>query len=369
MENIILKIRLFAIIVFCIFLVSCLKEDNLKLPFETYVPKQLNDGWELSTPSQEGIDEVELEKIYKYYHESEDLWQVRSLLVFRNNKLVAESYTKNKEDITQTVPMWSCTKQVTGILTGMAIEQGFIENINDNIQKYLPEEIGRYPDKGVITIQNLLMMESGIAFENSGFNGESNQLLRGLHDNSLEFVLGLPVLFTPGEQFYYNDGDSQILSAIIQRKTGKTTRDWAKEMLFSKINFTNYTWVIYKDGITMGAFGISSTPREMAKIGHLVLHKGYWGGEQIVNAKWLEEMTSIQVPKEKTKSWGKSFGYHWWVDENRGVVFMAGKGGQYVFIKPAKNLIMVTTADPNDEYMFEMDTALDIFDRIDRITN
>jgi len=369
MENIILKIKLFTVIAFCIILASCLKEDPLKLPFETYVPKKLNDGWELSTPLQEGIDEVELEKIYRYYHESKDLWQVRSLLVFRNNKLLAESYTKNPEDISQTVPMWSCTKQVTGLLTGIAIEQRIIEDISDNIQKYLPEEITRYPDKATITIQNLLQMESGIAFENSGYNGESNQLLRGIHDNSLEFILGLPVHHAPGEHFYYNDGDPQIISAILQRRTGKTMRDWAKEVLFSKINFQNYTWVTYKDGITMGAFGISSTPREMAKIGHLVLHKGYWNGEQVVSSEWIEEMTSNKVPIERTKSWGKSFGYQWWVDESRGVVFMAGKGGQYVFIKPSKNLIMVTTADPNDEFMFEMDTALDIFDKIDRITN
>jgi CubicO group peptidase (beta-lactamase class C family) len=369
MENIILKIKLFIIIIFSIILTSCLKENPLKLPFETYVPQEINDGWELSTPAQEGINEAELEKIYRYYHESKDLWQVRSLLVFRNNKLVAESYTKNPKEITQTVPMWSCTKQVTGLLTGIAIEQGIIEDINDNIQKYLPEEIARYPDKAAITIQNLLQMESGIAFENSGFNGESNQLLREVHSNSLEFILGLPVFHLPGEYFHYNDADPQIISAILQRRTGKTMRNWAKEVLFSKINFQNYTWVTYKDGITMGAFGISSTPREMAKFGHLVLNKGYWNGEQVLNSKWIEEMISAKVPVEKTGSWGKSFGYQWWVDEGRELFFMAGKGGQYVFIKPSKNLVIVTTADPNDELMFEMDTALDIFDKIDKITN
>jgi len=369
MENIILKIKLFTVITFCVIATSCLKEDNLKLPFETFVPKNINDGWELSTPSQEDINEAELKEIYKYYHESKDLWQVRSLLVFRNNKLVAESYTKNPKEITQMVPMWSCTKQVMGILTGIAIQQGIIDDINDNIQKYLFEEISRFPNKGAITIRNLLQMESGIAFENGGFNGESNQLLREIHSNSLDFILGLPAPYSPGEHFNYNDGDPHIISAILQRRTGKTTRDWAKEVLFQKINFKNYTWVTYKDGITMGAFGISSTPREMAKIGHLVLNKGYWNEEQIVNSAWLEEMTSTKVSIEKTKSWGKSFGYQWWVDDNRRVFFMGGKGGQYVFIKPSKNLIMVTTADPNDEYMFDMDTALGIFDRIDRITN
>ncbi|MDR0232523.1 MAG: beta-lactamase family protein [Dysgonamonadaceae bacterium] len=372
MEKIILKITSFTVIISCLVLTSCLQEPDLKLPFKTYVPVNLNDGWELSTPAQEGINETELQNIYKYYHESGDLWQVRSLLVFRNNKLVAESYTKDPTEITQPIAIWSCTKQVTGILTGIAIEQGFIDDVNDNIQKYLPEEIARHPDKGAITIQQLLQMESGIAFENGGFNGESNQLLLAKPSNSLEYILGLSMLYASGEHFYYKDGDPHLISAILQRQTGKTMKDWAEQVLFSKIGFKNYDWAVYKDGITMGCFGISTTPREMARIGHLVLNKGSWNGQQIVNPEWINEMTSVKIPKEKVNFFEKSFGYLWWIDEDRGIVFMAGHGGQHVFIKPAKNLVIVTTADKTDEYIqfgFNLDKSFDIVDRIDRITN
>ena len=73
--------------------------------------------------------------------------------------------------------------------------------------------------------------------------------------------------------------------------------------------------------------------------------------------------------KEKMNYYNKSFGYFWWIDESREVVFMAGQGGQYVFIKPSKNLVMVATADASNGNVFEMDTALEIFDRIDNITN
>ena len=367
MEKIVLKITLLA--VSCIILTSCLKEDDLKLPFKTYIPANLNDGWELSTPIQESINEAELEKIYRNFHESKDLWQVRSLLVFRNNKLVAESYTKNPAEITQPVPIWSCTKQVMGILQGIAIEQGLIDGVTDNLQKYLPEEISRHSNKGAITIQNLLKMQSGIDYNNEGLNGETSKLMREIPDNSIDFVLGLDILFSQGEKFHYNDGDPFLISAILQKQTGKTTKDWAKEVLFSKLNMKNYDWIVYKDGVTMGGFGISATPREMARIGHLVLNKGYWNGQQIVNSEWIAEMTSPKVSKEKVNFYNKSFGYFWWIDESREVVFMAGQGGQYVFIKPSKNLIMVATADASNGNVFEMDTALEIFDRIDNITN
>jgi CubicO group peptidase (beta-lactamase class C family) len=365
-EKNILKIISFAVIISGASLPSCLKEDNLKLPFKTYIPANLNDDWELSTPAQEGINEVELQNIYKFYHESSDLWQVRSLLVFRNNKLIAESYTKNPTERTQPVPVWSCTKQVMGILTGIAVEQGFIDDIHDNIQKYLPEAISRHPDKGSITIQNLLQMQSGIAFSNDGFNGESNKLLKEMPSNSLDFILGLSAFPRQDKPFNYNDGDPHIISAILQQQTGKTTKDWAKDVLFSKLGMKNYDWAIYKDGITMGGFGIMTTPREMARIGHLILNKGNWNGQQIVNPVWIEEMTSVKVPKEKVNTYAVSFGYQWWVDESREIVFMWGKGGQFVIIKPVKNLVMVTTADPNDGNVFELSSALAIFDRIDK---
>jgi len=371
MEKIILKIKICTIFLLCIILTSCLKEPELKLPFNTFVPANLNDGWELSTPLQEGIDEAELQKIYRYFHESKDLWQVHSLLVFRNNKLVAESYTKNPAEITRPVPIWSCTKQVTGILTGIAVEQGFIEDINNPIQKYLPDEIGRYPDKGTITIRNLLQMESGITFENDGFSGESNKLLLEKPSNSLDFILGLPMSDSPGEYFHYKDGDPHLISAILQRQTGKTMKDWAEEVLFSKIGLKNYEWAVYKDGITMGCFGISTTPREMARIGHVALNRGYWNGQQIVSSAWIDEMTSVKVIAEKVNYYEKSFGYLWWIDESRGIVFMAGHGGQHVFIKPAKNLVIVTTADKTDDFGkfgFNLDKSMDIVDRIDKIT-
>lgn len=367
MEKNILRIIIF-ILIFS--LTSCLKEGELKVPFISYSPRDIQDGWIISTPDSEGIDGEELKNIYRYYHENDDLWQVRSLLVFRNNKLIAESYTKDSDDITGPIAIWSCTKQVMAILTGIAIENGLIESINDNIQKYLPEETKKYPGKGIITIESLLKMQSGIAFENDGFNGESNKLLREIPDNSLDFVLGLPVYGEQGETFNYNDGDPHIISAILQKQTGKTTRDWAKDVLFSKMNMKNYNWITYKDGITMGAFGISATPREMAKIGHLVLNNGFWNEEQIISQVWIKEIITTKVPAENVNYYGATFGYYWWIDESREIIFMNGHGGQFVFIKPGKNLIVITTAEPNTQgrHQFLLPKALEIFDGIDEIT-
>jgi CubicO group peptidase (beta-lactamase class C family) len=357
---------LFIVLALTAFLhVSCLIEDPLKLSFKSYTPLNISDGWTVSNPSAENVDAEKLSAIYMDLHEN-DIWQIRSLLVFRNNKLLAESYMKDNNDRSSKEAIWSCTKQFTAILIGIAADQGLID-IDDHISDYLPQAVPH--GKGQITIENLLTMKSGIDFNNDGFNGETSKLLREEPANSLNFILGLNMRNDPGTQFNYNDGDPQILSAIVQEKTGKTMERWAAEVLFNKIGITNLGWLPYKDGMTMGAFGILTSPREMAKLGQLVMNNGQWNSIPVVSAAWITEMTSIKVPMNETKENNITFGYYWWGDTGRNIVFMRGHGGQYVFINKSKNLIVVITAEPNTQgsSQLSLNQGLSIYDRINSI--
>lgn len=347
-------------VIAAIFLQSCLTESDpdLKKDFTSLNPVEIGDGWQLSNPNIEKIDSVALENIYKSVHNDADLWQIRSLLVFRNDKLVAESYMKDDIDRTKQRAIWSCTKQVTSILTGIAIEKGLITSLDDPIKKYLPDETVTHPDKQDITIRNLLMMQSGIGFNNDDHTGK----FLGKHvDSSVEFVLSLPNIYDRGTVCNYNDGDPQIISAILQKVTGKPTDVWADEVLFSKLNFKNYSWHRYKDGITFGAFGLLLSPRELAKVALFVKHNGSVGNRQIISAEWIKEMTSSLT---KNEEW--DFGYYWWKDADRNISFMWGHGGQYAFIVPSKNLIVVITSEPNtnDVYQLGFNKAIEILDKI-----
>jgi len=348
----------------CLLLASCLKEDALKKPFQTLVPYEIGDGWTLSTPSAENIDSLKLVEIYKKAHEDNELWQIRSLLVFRNGKLVAESYMKDDADRSKPAAIWSCTKQVMGVLIGIAIEKGWINSVHDSISKYLPDELQNYPDKKNITVENLLTMRSGIAFSNDGLHGQSDDLLRGLPDNSVEFVLDLSMDAAPGTEFHYNDGNPHLMSAILQKLTGKPTDEWADEVLFSKLNFTNYHWHRYRDGITFGAFGILTTPREFAKVAQCVMDSGRWQGRQIVSGEWIDEMLypRVEIPEHADVS----FGYFWWIRLNRDIFYMNGHGGQFAFAVPSKNLLVAITAEPNtqDKFQISDDEALEIVYKI-----
>jgi len=356
------------IMIFLVISASCLTEDSLKIPFQSYTPANLADGWEIADPTEVGIYGEALRDVYKYVHNDDNFWQIRSLIVFKDNKLVAESYMKDRNDRANLWPVWSCTKQVTGILAGIAIDQGLI-SLNEKISDHLPQ-VSRHSNKSEITIGNLLMMKSGINWSNDGINGESFQLLNKKPSNSLDFVLGLSMHSSPGTKFKYKDGDPQILSAIIQERTGKTMRDWAREVLFDRIGLHRLDWITYKDGITMGAFGIMTTPREMGKIGQLVLNGGMWGTETIVSSTWINEMTAAKVPPHETGITDIAFGYQWWKDTTRNVMIMWGHGGQFVFINPDKQLIVVITAEHRTigDFQIRVHQGLSIYDRINNIT-
>ncbi len=348
--------------VFLLLFCSCLKTDELNLAIKSTQPKDIADGLFISNPSTERIDADSLSGVYQWVKQSDKFWGIRSLLVFRNNQLISEAYFKDENDITTTHLLWSGTKQVMALLMGIAIDSGYV-SLNKTVGDYLPEIVLNHPDKARITIENLLKMRSGIGFKNDGFSGNTDKLLRQIPESSVDYILNIPTISEQGLLFNYNDGDPQILSAILQKVTGKKTDEWAKEVLFNKIGFKNYNWVRYKDGITFGAFGIETTARELSKISMLVSRKGSWNGQQIVNPNWIEK---ILVPQAQTENGLLKFGYYWWIDPTRNIQFIWGHGGQFSFIIPDKSMIVTITALPNTQGRYQIlpHEALELVDKI-----
>ncbi|MCP4123167.1 MAG: serine hydrolase [Bacteroidetes bacterium] len=337
---------------------SCLRDDPLNLPFSTFEPREIADGHVISTPGMEQMDSLALVDIYRRVFADDDFWSLRSLLVFRNGHLVSEAYLKDEEDVTQRHLIWSCTKQVLGVLVGIAMEEGLIEGLDDPVSDYFTSELDGHDDKAMITIRQLLTMQSGIDYENSGSGGETDQLLRQIPGNSVDFVLSLPMVSDPGTEFYYKDGDPHLLSAIIQKTAGQPTDSWADDVFFSRIGFENYNWVRYRDGITFGGFGIETTPRELAKVALCVADSGRWNTHQVVPEEWIAEMTVSQVDTQTDYA----FGYYWWIDPVHDIHFMWGHGGQFAFVVPSKNIVVVMTSIPNTQgdYEIHADLALPI---------
>ena len=338
---------------------SCVKEGELKQPYTGYQPLDISDGWTLSDPQSENIDPAALDQIYRDVYADDEMWMTKSLLVFRHGRLVAESYLKDDEDRTRQDAIWSCTKQVTAIVTGIAIDQGYINSVSDSVGNYLPEYISRHPDKAGITLEMLLMMKSGSSFD----NGTQSDIFREHKtDNSVEYVLGLPLAHDPGTAYWYNDGDPQIVSAIIQVTTGKTLAEYGKEVFLDRIGFSNYVWRDYSDGVTLGAFGITTSPRELAKIAQCVLDRGMWNGEPVIPEDWVTTMVTPMTETD-TLSW---FGYYWWSLPGRQISYMAGHGGQHAFLVHQKDMLVVVTSlsQVDDDVNIPLEKLVGIVDRI-----
>jgi CubicO group peptidase (beta-lactamase class C family) len=143
----------------------------------------------------------------------------------------------------------------------------------------------------------------------------------------------------PGQRFQYSTGTSQLAAAVLWKATGQTPRDYAAEHLLGPLGINPVEWSAARDGVNHGGVGLRLTPREMAKIGQLVLQRGNWNDRQLVSEAWIEESTRGHA------IFGYSdgpYGYHWWVRPNG---FTAqGARGQYIYIVPEADLVVVIAA-------------------------
>jgi CubicO group peptidase (beta-lactamase class C family) len=191
-------------------------------------------------------------------------------------------------------------------------------------------------------------------------------LLQHKPQNTIDFILDKPLIFAPGQEFRYNSGEPHLIAASIQNAAQMPLEKWADDVLFSKIGFNNYTWLEY-DGYNFGGYGISTTPRELAKIAQLTLNGGKWNEEQIINNKWINEMVSTQSTINSASEY--TFGHLWWINESESIYFMSGSGGQYACIIPDKNLIIVAMSehDTDDGFEIGFETFLELVNKI-RVT-
>ncbi len=313
---------------------GCMKDENIKINYEVYLPEPIEDGWEISTPWQEGFSEEGINEVYRNFY-SEDLYPaIHSLLIVRNGKLVAEAYCRDKKDRDRFHNIQSATKSITSLLVGIAVDQGFLDSVNQEIYLFIPEYFDDDINKRKITIRDVLTMETGLDFDNDKHTVE----LINWKGSSLEYVLHKNLIFTPGTDWYYGDGNPQLLSGVIQKVTGKTEEEFARENLFDPLNISLYQWEKAADGLTFGAVGLWLTPRDMAKIGRLMVQNGIWNGRQIISSEWIAESTRRQ-------SSFQNYGYYWYPWEEENAYYASGHGGQLIYVVPEKQLAVVITAD------------------------
>lgn len=316
---------------------SCVLQGDLKRPLH-YVPVARDDGWEISTPEAEGLDPDAVRGAYTRLFGPDEFLESRSLLVIVNGKLVAEGYPRSPRDLDRKQHVKSCSKSFTSMLAGFALADGALSDLDVRLGDVLEEAAQQGPPRADIRLRDLLVMASGIAWDNGVQTGE---LMTEEPGNTVDFVLDRPMADTPGARGDYKDCDTHLIGAMVARATGRDLLDLARERLFDPLGVVDVEWEAGRDGLAYGAYGLWLRPRDMARVGVMVSRGGVWEGRQIVPADWLAESTAARVELE-----AGTYGYQWWIQDRLNAVAADGHGGQYIYMPRDLDLVFVHTALP-----------------------
>jgi CubicO group peptidase (beta-lactamase class C family) len=322
------------------FLVGC-EHFNDPDPSYTYrIPDSEQNDFEVSSLEAEGLDEALITQMTDLIIR-EEYKRIDGLLILRNNKLIYENYFHgHTNDILHNT--YSAGKSITSILVGIAIDKGFIDNVNIPVTQLLPEyQSYQNPDprKNEITIENLLNMKSGLDCDDWNQNTES-QMQKS--SDWVKFTLDLPMVHDPGSHDSYCTGCAVTLGRVIENESGLSLEEFANIYLFKPLNITSYKWHIMPDGRPSGGGLFFLTPRDMAKVGLLMLNDGVWNGEQIVSKEWVD----LSRQNKSNLLAFNGYGYLWWKQSFLGDIetyFADGNGGQHIFIVPSKQMVIVFT--------------------------
>ncbi len=285
------------------------------------------------TPAEEHISAEALAKIFPYVEGREV--NLHSLLLISNNKIVLDTYfypySKGlKHD------MASCTKSVTGLLIGIAIDHGFIRDEHQLVRSYFPEIKTYSKNFQTLTIKDLLTMRSGL---DCGFDNEDKLFARLFKtDNWPAFIFNIPSITVPGKQFSYCSCNFQLLTEILYRATKMPPEQFADKYLFKPLAISEFYWEKNDQGINHGWGDLNLQPIDLAKIGLLLMNQGKWNNTQVISAGYIKKATARQV----LFSDNKGYGYGFWVDNDH--AFNAvGRGGQRLYVDRLHKVIIVAT--------------------------
>lgn len=274
----------------------------------------------------------------------------RGLVVIKDNKLVVEEYfnTYWRETVHD---IRSAGKSVTALLVGIAIDKGLVKSPEQSIYDFFPTTKFKLPPKerrADIRIKHLLMMSSGLDADDDRDNSPGATANWLMHEDWASYALGLPMSFKPGEKFIYSDVCPLLIGAIIEETSGKSLLDFAKENLFKPLGIREFYWYTGVGGRTGPMGNLYITTLDFAKIGLLVLNKGRWDGQQVVNASWIDQVSIKRF--DPSNRFATGYGYFWWQGKKEAngksyeYIYASGNGGNVLFVVPTENLVVSITS-------------------------
>ncbi len=351
---------------------SALGPGCAQAPYAYEVPEQTGDGWETASLDDVGIAVDPLVQLIDGLQRQNDS-HVEGLVIIKDGKLVFEHYFSGRDldlsngfnfawgSFSRDTPhsLASCSKSFTSALVGMAIDSGAIAGVEERVYSIFPRYLGAddNPAKAEMTLEDLLTMSSGLPWDESSYpyGDPRNDLTRMFNTpDPIGVVLRPALVSPPGTRFHYSSGSTNALGEVVRQRTGQTLAEFARKRLFGPLGITSFSWTGFTaaPNVVVASSNLYLRPRDMAKLGELYLRGGVWQGARIVSEAWVRQSTAahIRLPASENPFPGlaDSYGYQWWrgtfAEGNTQTYFAAGLGGQYIFVMPGLELVVVITA-------------------------
>jgi CubicO group peptidase (beta-lactamase class C family) len=324
------------------------QDGTALLAYQYQPPETVDDGWQASTLSDEGLDEGQISSFMQAILDGQ-YPQAHSVILVKNGRLVLEEYFYGHHR-ERRHGIQSCTKSITSIVCGLVVDQGFIESVDQLVYPLFPERRGRrwIDERYDITLRHVLTMQAGLDWDEEALpytDPRNDATAMNLSGDWIGYVLDRRRAGPPGERYAYTSGLSILLGGIIRNATGQYVDEFAARHLFGPLGITDFAWDAGPDGTRHTGGGLALRPRDAAKLASLMLAGGIWNERRILSEQWAREST-----RRQTRPGDYGYGYQWHLHtfEMGGRLFESfcakGYGGQYLFMLPAHDLAVVFTA-------------------------
>lgn len=295
-------------------------------------------------------------------------------LVLKDGKIIYEHYWDDygTESLSNS---FSMAKSVVSLLVGAAIDDGYIESVEEPIAEYIAEY--NSPTNEHLKIKDVLTMSSGLNWDESYGSLFSKTTEAYYGTNIRKLIYDLEVVEEPGVKYKYLSGNTQLLAMVVEAATGKNISEYTSEKFWKPMGAENDAlWCLdSKDGMEKAYCCFNSNARDFARWGQLVLNKGKWNGETLISEEYIARATqAASYLKDNEGTPVRFYGYQWWVHHINDweVPYMRGILGQYVFAIPEENAVVVrlghkrekmqTNYHPNDSYLY-LNAAKELFEK------
>jgi CubicO group peptidase (beta-lactamase class C family) len=321
-------------------------------------PSSLPAGSELVLPAPAVADAARSESVDGFLRGTGTL----AFLVVHEDRMVYERYFGGSDRQTLQTS-FSVAKSVLSTLIGVAIDEGAIDGLDEPVTTYLPELAERDARFERITLRHLVTMSSGLRYVEQSLPlpwGDDISTYYGtdLRDLALN---GTHIERAPGEAWLYNNYNPLLLGLVLERATGMSVSEYMSSRLWRPLGAEfDATWSLDSEGSGFEKMesGLNAAPADYARFGLLFLHGGEWNGARIVSEGWVRAATARDTSADPAEH----YQYFWWVDTERpGRFYAVGNLGQYVYVAPDADAVIVRNGR---DWGVEHDTWLAAFREI-----